>query len=166
MANQIRHTAYLNLVFDAVCQKLADDAGNILARATANASSHADHLVIHLDKELRFFRLDENVTITASALDRADNDVARMDLDWHADRRRRLLPNLDAELLIHPLIQTGPNATTALSIVGVFEPPSGIFRRIDEALFTRRIMDAVAQSFIASVARIVAGTADDRDGES
>lgn len=163
MERRIRHTAYVDLPFEDVCRRLADSGDRVLARATANASSRADHLVIHLDKGLRFFHLDELVTITASPLVRQGVEMASMDLNWHADRRKRLLPNLDAELLVHPLIQSGPNATTALSIVGVFAPPSSIFRRVDEALFTRHLIDAVAKTFIDSVTRILADPEEEQE---
>lgn len=155
MERRVQHTAYLELPFLVVCDHLARFGNSVLARATDNASSHADHLVIHLDRDLPFFHIDETVTMTPSELMKHDDQLATIDLQWHADRRKRLLPNLDAKLMVHALIQSGPHATTALSIDGAFDPPASIFRRLDEALFTRRVLDAVAHTFLDSVAAII-----------
>ena len=99
--------------------------------------------------------IDETVTITASDLVRHSDQLATIDLRWHADRRKRLLPNLQATLLIHALIQSGPHATTAVSIDGTFDPPSTIFRRVEEALFTRKLIDEVAHTFLDTVAAVI-----------
>ena len=155
MERRVQHTKYLELPFDVVCDRLAMAGQSVLVRATDNASSHADHLVIHLDQDLPFFHIDETVTITASELVRHNDQLATIDLRWHADRRKRLLPNLEAKLLVHALIQSGPHATTAVSIDGAFDPPSTIFRRFEEALFTRRLIDAVAHTFLDTVAAII-----------
>lgn len=155
MERRVQHTAYVDRPFADVCRVLEAADCTVLARATANASSHADQLVIHLDRDLPFFHVDEVVTIKTSPLVRHSEERASIGLRWKADRRKRLLPNLDAKLTIHALIQSGPNAVTALSIVGAFLPPTNLFRRVDEALFTRRLLDAVAHSFLDSVADIL-----------
>lgn len=159
---RVRHTAYVSRPFEAICEDLERSGTGILVNATKNARSRADHLVIDLDQDLPFFHIDETVTIAASELERQGPEFACMKLRWHADRRKRLLPNFAAELQIHAVIQSGPSATTAVSVVGDFEPPNNLIRRLDEALFTRRLVEAVALSFVNTVADLLRAS---RDGQ-
>jgi hypothetical protein len=82
-------------------------------------------------------------------------DRAVMILDWSADRRHRILPNLEARLLIDNVIPRGVNATTALSVVGSFHPPSSFVRRVEQAVFTRRVLDTIVEAFVDSVAEVL-----------
>jgi hypothetical protein len=148
---RIHHTVYVNKAFQSVCSDLEQMGPAILARATSNASSRADKLVIQGDQTLAFFHAEERVTIAPASLESRGPEFASVSLHWDADRRKRLLPSLDAELQVHAIIQSGPSATTAISVVGDFQPPENLIRRLDEML-SRRVIEAVALSFVKTVA--------------
>lgn len=157
MDRKIRQTAYVERTFEDVCLELELNGRAILSRATDDASSRADHLVLHLDDDLSFFDPDETVTLVASSLKRQSDEMASMQLDWRADHHKRILPALDARLLVHAIIQSGPNAMTALSVTGLFAPPPSLRRRVEETLFKRKLIDAVVYRFVHSVAEILEG---------
>lgn len=161
MDRRVQHTAYLNFGFQVVCDQLERHADSLLRDATEKATSHADHLVLEVDRDLAFFEPSESVRVSFSSLERTSPELASMGLDWHAARHKRILPHLDATLLIHAVIQSGPSAVTALSVVGEFAPPSSLFRRFDEALFTRRVLDAAVHKFLQSVVSLLQERLDD-----
>lgn len=152
MNRKLRQSAYVQLGFESVCRQLEQHAGVILSQATRDATSKADHLVLHLDHDVHFFNPAETVTLRASPLMREDRETASMRLQWRSDHGRRILPALDAQLDIHAIIRSGPSASTALTVTGLFTPPTVFRRRSDETLFKRKLVDVVVYQFVHSAA--------------
>ena len=155
MNRNVNHTAYVNRNFADICSHLESDGRSVLSDATDHASQTASNLVVHLEQDLQFFRVDEVVTIKATELVRRSDLQAVMTLEWLADPRKRLLPNLRARLELNAIIPRGPSATTAISVIGKFDPPAGLFQRLEAALITRRVVDAAAHSFIETMAEVL-----------
>lgn len=153
----IQHTGYAARRFEDVFRLFADDDGDLLSGATNAASDRADTLVEFGPARPQSFTVDEIVSVTATPIDRVSADRAVIGLDWQAEPGKRLLPNLDAKLLIDAVIPSGRHATTAVSIVGDFDPPNNLFHAVKQSLVTRQIIDAVVHTFIvALVVRIEA----------
>ena len=155
MDRKLRQTAYVEFGFEDVCDALGRDAGAILSQATRDATAKADHLVHHLDQDLQFFNPAEKVTLRASPLVRQDAETASMRLPWRSDHGRRILPALDAHLRVLSIIRSGPSASTALTVTGLFTPPTVFRRRADETLFKRKLVDVVVYQFVHSVAELL-----------
>lgn len=155
MNRTVSHTTRIGREYLAVCDWMSVHGAEVLAQATSTAGSTADRMVLKAKVELPFFRVDEEVALFASPLWQESADRAAMILDWSADRRHRILPNVEARLLIDNVIPRGVNATTALSVVGSFNPPSGFVRRMEQAVFTRRVLDLIIETFVDSVAEVL-----------
>ncbi len=151
MQHQTKHTTHVPLGFEEVCARL-DRADQI----SVGPSSVA---VLHIERSARSagligFDRSASVDLHLGKLDRVTEDFARISLVWKSGADdQRLLPHVDAELLIHAVIAKGPHASTAMSVAGRFTPSGGVRRHIEDLLFGRRIVDEAMQRFLASLAR-------------
>ncbi|MFT7601020.1 MAG: hypothetical protein ACI8TP_003970 [Acidimicrobiales bacterium] len=155
MERRVQHTAHLDWPFAEVCAVLENRGSTLLAEATKNAAADADNLVVEIEADLHFFHLDEDVSIVAGHLVRHSAERASLVLDWRAETRTRVLPNIDADLIVHAIIPRGQHAVTAISIVGNFAAPHGLIRGLEQVWFTRRVLDRVVVSFIDSLVRLI-----------
>lgn len=152
MERQVRHTAHVKRSLVAICEEFERHGQSILTRATDEAGSHADRLILHMDQMIPCFDPEETVTIVASPMERRGPETAAMKLDWRSAKRQRILSNLDAELVLHAVIQSGSQATTAVSVIGRFVPPPGLRGWIEQTLLSRRVVEEVVGAFVDAVA--------------
>jgi len=150
MASQTRHTTHVSLPFEVVCARLAE-TDRLGTGASALAVRHIERAAKKV--ELAGFERSVAVEVRLDEVERVSDDFARMGLGWHSGADdQRLLPHVDAELLIHAVIAKGAHASTAISVVGRFKPSDGLRRHIGDLLFGRRILDEAMQKFLESLA--------------
>ncbi len=152
MERQVRHTAHINRSLSAICEDFERLGQSIVTRATDEAGSHADHLILHLDNMIPCFDPQEQVTIEVSPLERRGPETAAMRLNWRSATGKRILPNIEAELVFHAVIQSGSQATTAVSVMGRFVTPPGFRGWIEQTLLSRRVVEEVVGAFVNAVA--------------
>ena len=108
------------------------------------------------------------MTILPQRFERSDDHQASMRISWNAeDPSTRLLPHLDAKIVVHGVIPRGLNASTAVSILGTFDSPHGFRQRLDDKLFRRRLVDDAAAAFLdAFVVGLIDGPIDLRTSDT
>ncbi len=154
MRRRIQYTTHLPLPFDEVCLRIDDRCGELLSGATASAAFHLERFASR--GELAGFEPTEPVTIATASLERKGLDVAELALLWDASSpERRLLPHVDARLLVNGVILKGPHASTALSVVGSFDPTQRLRQRLSNQTFSRRVVDEAIAAFVRSMATMV-----------
>ncbi len=164
MSRTVQHTRHISLDFEETCRRIEARGEDLLERATFVASRSVDRSASVLEG----FEVDQVVSVAPQEFDRGGDHQASMRIRWNADvPTARLLPQLDAKLVVHGVIPRGPHATTAISILGTHDAPHGIRQRLDDRLFRRRLVDDAAAAFLdAFVVGLVDGPIDLRSTET
>lgn len=151
---QLQHTTHISLPFEVVCHRLTAEAGRVAAGSSTAAVRHIERSARKAG--LAGFKRGTAVELDLSPLERVSDDFARVGLDWRSGADdQRLLPHVEAQLLIHAVIAKGVHASTAVSVVGRFAPSKGARRQIEDLLFGRRIVDEAMQRFLDALAVLV-----------
>lgn len=147
MDRTVQHTLHVSLGFDETCARIEKRCQELLDRATTVAAT----TIRRRTETLLASKTQDLPWATAHPLVREAGHHATMALDWQATHpSNRLLPHLDAHLVINGVILRGPHASTAISILGSFDPSTGLLRRIDDVLFRRRLVDEATEAFLGA----------------
>ena len=161
MPRELHHTAYARRPYAEICDEVAADPKGVIAAAADAAVRHANQLVANVDAAMAFFAPLDEVDIDVQSLRRKGNHHSWLYFTWTADPDRRLLPNVDAQLDLVPLVPAGPEALTVLSIHGHYMPPPSMFASMEEAVLGRRIVDAAMHRFLNHLADSLAAAGAD-----
>ena len=153
MERLIEHTAFVRRSFADVCHILERDALRVLIRATGAASHRATSVIDHADEELPGFDSSEQLCVAAEELERDHDRHAWIEFTWEANPRKRLLANVEARLDIRPLIESGPAASTELTLWARYDPAEGARRSRDTMLFGRRVVKAALHRLLEDAAQ-------------
>lgn len=151
MPRPIEHTAFARRSFAGVCHILERNAATMLEEATAAASRDTARLVRNADEELPHFDSTEKLTVIVGAPERDGDRHAWVEFTWSANRRKRLLANVDARLDIRPLVRRGPTATTELTLRGRYEPAPDTRHAPETVLFGRRVVKAALHRLLGEI---------------
>lgn len=152
MKRKVEHYEYLVGPFDAFAELLRADGAGYVDEATAEATNFAADLVDYLEHGLGFFDQDERVQAVTGELIGTAHGIS-LGIQWTADPSKRVLPNVEAELILSPIISSGPSATTELRLTGTYEPPPQRYRGVIEHVLVRRVADATLHTFLRHLAR-------------
>lgn len=145
MERTVQHTVHVPLGFDETCDRIERYGPELLDRATALAA----RAVTRRGAELHATTTTSPIWIDHRPLVRDADHQATVTLDWQSSAPSgRVLPHLDARLVINGVILRGPHASTAVSLLGSFDPSAGLLRRIDDRLRRRRLVDDVTGAFL------------------
>lgn len=158
MTRPVRHHAYVERPFDAVCEELEQRGHELIPAATLAASGFAADLAGYLEQRLGFFDRDERVNVVIGDLERSPAHCV-VPIEWAADETRRLLPNVTASIHITPIISSGPGATCELLLEGTFTPPRPRHRGLVEHALSRRVIDATLHVFVRHLVDQMSGHA-------
>ncbi len=158
MSRTVQHTLHISLDFEETCRRIEARSADLLERSTFIAARTVDRAASELDG----FEERQSVTIEAQDFERGDDHQASMRIRWNAQvPSSRLLPQLDAKIVVHGVISRGPHASTAISILGSFDSPNSLRQRLDDKLFRRRLVDEAAAAFLdAFVVGLIDGPID------
>ena len=147
----VHHHAYIERAYDANCDDLDANAGELVEAATRTAAAFAADLAGYLENRLGFFDRDERVDVVVGEIDRSKT-VTVVGVAWRADDTRRLLPNVEASVHITPIISSGPGATSEITLRGTYNPPRTAHRGLVEHVLARRVVDASLHTFLRHLA--------------
>lgn len=152
MKRPVEHYEYLRRSFDSTCDEIEARRVELVDAATVEATRFAADLVAYLEQGLGFFDQDERVHAVAGALQRTPKQASML-LQWQADPTKRVLPNVEAELFLTPIISSGSSATCELRLTGTYEPPPRRHRSMVENVLVRKVADATLHTFLRHLAR-------------
>lgn len=155
MSRAVHHHEYVSRSYEAICDDLEARGVALVESATAAASTFAADLAGYLEKRLGFFDRDERVEVVMGAVDRTKSRTL-VPITWRADATRRLLPNVEAELQVTPILRRGPQATTELTLEGQYAPPRTRHGGLVERALTQRVVDATLHTFLRHLAEALA----------
>ena len=146
----VHHTTHIRRRYDDICAMLDDDAAAILAEATEAARTFAGRIISELDGDLGFYDDREPLIVASEALERRSSS-ASMNVRWHGDKQKRLLPNVHARIEITPILSDGPESVSELVLHGEYRPPDES-RGAGEFFLERRLVDAKSVTFLNHLA--------------
>jgi hypothetical protein len=145
MERTVQHTLHVSLGFDETCERIERRRHQLLDRATTVATE----IVTRGTTERSSSSAQPPVWVVHRPLRREADHHATMALDWQTSAPSgRLLPHLDARLVVNGVIVRRPHASTAVSILGSFDLSAGLLHRIDDLLFGRRLVNDATAAFL------------------
>ena len=150
MHRNIEHSAFVRRSFADICHILERDADTMLETATAATSDRTAELVSAAGETLPHFDPTEQLAVIVDEADHSGEHRAWIDFTWHADRRKRLLANVDAHLDIRPLVRARP-PTTELTLQAHYDPAPGARHSPETVLFGRRIVNAALHRLLTEI---------------
>ena len=132
--------------FEAVIERLRENPGAVLGRATDSAVEVANEVVLYLESKWAWFDLEESVKAQVGEMS-TGTAMAQLPLSWTADRHKRLLPSVDGHLSILALSAKH----TELTFVGEYAPPFGILGGIEDFLLGRRVLEAAIGKLVDEI---------------
>jgi hypothetical protein len=132
----VHHHGYPRRGFSEICELFARGGSEPLAEATRAGAGFADVIADEVRGLSESFDVDEDVKVEVAPL-RRHHDSASLDISWIADPTKRLLPDVNANLEINPILPEGPPRHFGVPVARRLRParraPSGRSRVLPRA---------------------------------
>ncbi len=152
-AKTIRVYDYVNHPYEAVREKLGEDALSVFRNATKVAALRAKSVASELHVNIAGIEVGTDISIAVKSFEDHPKKLNApattvIQLEWESANMPNLFPFMKAELSVYPLTAT----ETQLSLLGNYEPPFGVLGSMIDSVVGNRIAEASVHQFITDVA--------------
>lgn len=143
MRKSFEHCATVRRSFADVCHILERDPMAVMERATVAASLRSVALVAESAAALPDFDGSQPLAVEVDQIEHVSDQHARLRFRWTANRRKRLLANVETTMDIAPAIgETGRSGCTELTMTSSHDPASTTAKSTERLRFGRRVVSS------------------------